>query len=55
MTTLPRSGVYRIVQAGAHGQTQALTVDKDRNVTISAAGSVPESEQEVHVTFWQSL
>ena len=55
MTTLPHPGLYRIVQYGVHGQPQILTVDKDRNVTVSAAGSVPEREQEVHLAFWQSM
>ena len=52
---LPVPGTYRIVQYGVQGQPQILTVNKDRNVTITAAGTVPERNQEVHLAFLQSL
>ena len=55
MTTLPDPGVYHILHYGTHGHHQILTVDKNRNVTISAAGTAVASDQEVHLAFWQSL
>ena len=54
-STLPKPGVYRIIEYGVHGQPQVLSVDKDRNVTISGAGTLPTFEQEVCLAFWQSL
>ena len=55
MTTLPKPGVYRIVQSGDQGQPQILTIIQDGDVTISPAGSVSEKQQEVYLAFWQSL
>ena len=55
MTLLPEPGVYRIIHYEIHGPPQVLTVDKNGNVTVSPAGTVPARDQEVRLAFWRSL
>ena len=51
---LPEPGVYRIIHYDFHGKPQVLTAQKDGNVTVFPAGTVPAFDQEVHLAFWQS-